>query len=140
MPKMLDHFQAMLRGEAPVAPVSQLLGFTLAEVEPGRAVIAFTAGPQHANPMGTLHGGILGDIADAAMGIAFAATLAEDESFTTLELKINFLRPVWGGPLRAVGRVVQRGRTIGLTECDVLDDPAAPRGPRQQHVYDLARR
>jgi uncharacterized protein (TIGR00369 family) len=53
------------------------------------------AGPQHANPMGTLHGGILCDLADAAMGIAYASTLEEGESFTTLELKINFFKPIW---------------------------------------------
>jgi len=71
------------------------------------------AGPQHANPMGTLHGGILCDIADAAMGMAFASTLAPEESFTTVELKVNFFRPIWQAQLRAEGTVVQRGRTIG---------------------------
>ena len=80
------------------------------------------AGPQHANPMGTLHGGILCDLADAAMGIAYASTLGEDESFTTLELKINFLKPVWKTTLRAEGRVVKRGKSVGLVECDVFDD------------------
>ena len=59
--------------------------------------------------MGTLHGGILCDVADAAMGMAFASTLAPEESFTTVELKINFFRPVWQAPLRAEGTVVQRG-------------------------------
>lgn len=100
-------------------PVSQLIGFELTEVGDGRAVVVLQAGPQHANPMGTLHGGILCDIADAAMGISFASTLAPGESFTTMELKINFFRPVWNERLRAEGRVVQRGRTIGYTECDI---------------------
>ena len=72
--------------------------------------------------MGTVHGGILCDIADAAMGMAYAAGLDEGETFTTLELKINFLKPVWTGTLTAVGRVVKAGRTVGLVECDVLDD------------------
>ncbi len=72
--------------------------------------------------MGTLHGGVLCDIADAAMGLAFASNLAEGESFTTLELKINFLRPVWRADLLAVGRVVKAGETVGLTECDVTDE------------------
>jgi len=71
--------------------------------------------------MGTLHGGILCDIADAAMGIAYASNLAEGETFTTLELKINFLKPVWNAKLTAEGRVVKAGRTIGLTECDIVD-------------------
>jgi uncharacterized protein (TIGR00369 family) len=55
------------------------------------------------------------------MGTAFASTLGEGESFTTLELKINFLRPVWRSELRAEGRVVQRGRTVGLVECAITD-------------------
>ena len=58
---------------------------------------------QHSNPMGTIHGGILCDLADAAMGIAFFSTLEPGESFTTLELKINFLRPFWTGKLVAHG-------------------------------------
>ena len=72
--------------------------------------------------MGTLHGGIICDIADAAMGVAFASTLAEGESFTTLELKINFLRPVWKATLRAKARVVRAGKLVGLVECDVVDE------------------
>ena len=71
--------------------------------------------------MGTLHGGILCDVADGALGCAFASTLEEGETFTTLELKINFLRPFWSGLLTATGRVVHRGRTVGMTECDVTD-------------------
>jgi len=72
--------------------------------------------------MGTLHGGILCDIADAAMGMAFASTLAPDESFTTVELKINFFRPVWKAQLRAEGKVVRRGKMIGYVECEVADE------------------
>jgi uncharacterized protein (TIGR00369 family) len=80
------------------------------------------AGEQHSNPMGTLHGGIFCDLADAAMGMAFFSTCAEGESFTTLELKINFLRPFWTGTLLAHGKVVHRGKTVGMTECDVVDE------------------
>jgi uncharacterized protein (TIGR00369 family) len=72
--------------------------------------------------MGTLHGGVPCTLADSAMGLAYASTLGEGESFTTLELKINFLRPVWSGTLVAEGIVVQRGRTVGLTECSVTDE------------------
>jgi uncharacterized protein (TIGR00369 family) len=121
-PRMLDQLHASLRGELPDPPVAQLIGFKLAEVSEGRAAVLLEAGPKHANPMGTLHGGILCDIADAAMGIAYASTLDSEESFTTLELKINFLKPIWGAKLRAEGRVVKRGRTIGLTECDITDE------------------
>jgi uncharacterized protein (TIGR00369 family) len=122
MPNMLDRIQMVLRGEVPPPPIAQLIGFTLTDAEPGRAVIEFEATPRHANPMGTLHGGVLCDIADAAMGIAYAATLDEGETFTTLELKMNFLKPVRSGKLVATGRVVKAGRTVGLVECDVVDD------------------
>jgi uncharacterized protein (TIGR00369 family) len=74
------------------------------------------------NPMGTLHGGILCDLADLAMGSAYASLLADGESFTTVELKINFLKPVWSGTLLARGRVVKAGRTLGMAECDVTDE------------------
>ena len=122
MSKLLERAQAMLRGEEPDPPVARLLGFRIVEVAPGRAVFEMEAGPQHANPMGTLHGGILCDIADAAMGIAYASTLEEGESFTTLELKINFLKPVWKARLRAEGRIVKRGKTVGMVACDVVDE------------------
>jgi uncharacterized protein (TIGR00369 family) len=122
MATILERVQAMVRGEAPDPPVARLIGFRAVEVEPGRALFEMEAGPQHVNPMGTLHGGILCDIADAAMGIAYASTLGEGESFTTLELKINFLKPVWKARLRAEGRVVKRGKTVGLVECDVVDE------------------
>ena len=122
MPTMLDAIQQVLRGEAPPPPIATLIGFTLTAIEPGRAVVEFEAAGRHANPLGTLHGGVLCDLADLAMGWAYAASLAEGESFTTLELKINFLRPVWTGKLIAVGYVVKGGRTVGLVECDMTDD------------------
>ena len=108
MPKHIDLLHQIQRGETVPPPVATLIGFTLTEVEPGRAVVALEADRRHANPMGTVHGGILCDIADAAMGIAYAATLDEGETFTTLELKINFLKPVWRARLRAVGTVSHR--------------------------------
>jgi uncharacterized protein (TIGR00369 family) len=82
------------RAKANNVPVARLIGFEAKDIGDGRATVTLSAGPQHANPMGTLHGGILCDIADAAMGMAFASTLAPEESFTTVELKINFFRPV----------------------------------------------
>src|SRR6266436_2692019 len=103
-------------------PVARLIGFEAKEIADGRATVMLAAGPQHANPMGTLHGGIVCDIADAAMGMAFASTLAPEESFTTVELKINFFRPVWEARLKAEGKVVRRGRTIGYVECTITDE------------------
>ena len=110
------------RAKANDMPVGRLIGFETKEVADGRAVVALSAGPRHANPMGTLHGGILCDIADAAMGIAFASTLGPGESFTTIELKINFFRPVWEAVLNAEGKVVRRGSTVGYVECEIADE------------------
>jgi uncharacterized protein (TIGR00369 family) len=111
-------------------PIGQLLGFDLESAEPGRAEISFQPGPEHANPMGTLHGGVICDIGDAAMGIAYGTTIDSRESFTTLELDVKFLRPVWDQPLTATGTVVNGGRTIGLVECDVT-------GPDEELVAHL---
>ena len=122
MPKMLNIMRRIQRGELPPPPVATLIGFTIGSIEPGRVVMEMDAGPQHANPMGTVHGGILCDLADAAMGMAYASTLDEGETFTTLELKINFLKPVWTGRLIGTGRLVKAGHTVGLVECDVHDD------------------
>jgi uncharacterized protein (TIGR00369 family) len=121
MPKMIEHMERMARGEAAPPPIADLVGFRLIEVRPGEAIFTMDAHQRHANPMGTLHGGVLCDIADAAMGCAYASTLEEGESFTTLELKINFLKPVWSDGLKAVGRVVQRGKTVGLADCTVTN-------------------
>jgi len=103
-------------------PVAELIGFELVEAGNGECTMRLEAEERHANPMGTLHGGILCDIADGAMGMAFFSTLEEDETFTTLELKINYLRPFWTGTLLAHGSVISRGKTVGLTECRIVDD------------------
>jgi len=119
---LVDLAKKMINGELPQPPVGQLVGFKLTAIEKGRAVIELEATERHANPMGTLHGGILCDIADAAMGMAYASLLDSGESFTTLELKINFLKPIWNAKLQAIGKVVKSGRTVGLVECDVLNE------------------
>jgi uncharacterized protein (TIGR00369 family) len=104
------------------APIGRLLGLKLLQAEKGMAVVEFVADERHTNPMGTLTGGVLCEIADAAMGFAYYTTLAADESFTAVELKINFLRPVWKAILRAKARVVRAGKLVGLVECDVVDE------------------
>ena len=119
---MREWAEKMVRGEVPAPGVARLIGFSPKKIEPGLAVFEMDTDERHANPMGTLHGGILCDIADAAMGMAFAATLEDGESFTTLELKINYLKPVWKTKLTATARVVKRGRTVGLVEADVTDE------------------
>src|SRR2546427_9682071 len=85
-------------------PIAELIGFRVEEIGGGRAVGSLRSGPQHANPMGTLHGGVLCDLSDAAMGMAFVTTFGPDESFTTGALSINFFRPVLQALLRADAR------------------------------------
>ena len=121
MATMLELAQKVQRGEVPPPPIGRLLGFIMKLIEPGRAVFEMEADERHHNPMGTLHGGIYCDLADAAMGYAYAATLAEGETFTTVELKINFLRAERQGRLTAEARVVKAGSALGYVECDVID-------------------
>ena len=119
---MQHKLELILDGSMPPPPIADLIGFTLVSIGPGRAVVELEAGDRHANPMGTMHGGVLCDISDAAMGMAYASKLKEGESFTTLELKINFVKPVWRAKLRAEGRVVNGGKTVGLVTCNVFDE------------------
>src|SRR4029079_4402806 len=118
----------MVAGDVEPPPVAKLVGFAMTDVEPGRAVFEMDVGPQHSSPLGTVHGGIVCDLVDAAMGCSHASLLDEGETFTTLELKINFMKPIWQGHLVAEGKVIKAGRTIGLR-----------RGPRHGRV-GLARR
>ena len=122
MTTMLENARRMIAGQSPPAPIGALIALRLVAIEPGRARFELDADHRHHNPMGTLHGGILCDIADSAMGLAYASTLGEGESFTTLELKINFLRPVTSARLTAEGTIVQQGRTTGMAECSVTDE------------------
>jgi uncharacterized protein (TIGR00369 family) len=121
MTTFLERAQQLQRGEGPLPPIFRLLGLVLKEIEPARAVLEMEAEERHHNPMGTLHGGVYCDLADAAMGYAYAATLGEGEAFTTVELKINFLRAVRQGRLTAEGRVIKAGSALGYVECAVTD-------------------
>jgi uncharacterized protein (TIGR00369 family) len=121
MTTMLELGQKLLRGEQSPPPIARLLGFVIKSIEPGRAVFEMETDERHHNPMGTLHGGIYCDLADATMGFAYAATLGEGETFTTIDLKINFLRAVRKATLTAEARVVRAGSTLGYVECDLKD-------------------
>jgi uncharacterized protein (TIGR00369 family) len=100
----------------------ETLGARIVESEPGRVVLELEAGPQHRHGAGVVQGGVITQIADAAMGMS-VATLQEDGLWnTTIELKINFIRPVVSGRIRAVGRVVEMKQTLLFSEADVLDD------------------
>lgn len=98
------------------------LGARISEAEPGRVVLELIAGPQHRHGGGVVQGGVITQIADAAMGMSLA-TLQEDGMWnTTIELKINFIRPAIEGRLRAIGRVIQMGEALMFSEADVVDD------------------
>ena len=120
MPRMREGMESMVRGETAMPAAATLIGMRLESFATGEALVALDATAAHANPMGTVQGGILAAVADAAMGWAFMTTLGENESYTTLEVKINFLRPVWAGRLEARGRVKSAGRNVSLVECDVM--------------------
>jgi len=117
---MRDDMESMVRGDTPPPPAATLIGMRLESFAEGEALVALDATAAHANPMGTVQGGVLAAMADAAMGWALMTTLGENESYTTLEVKVNFLKPVWAGRLEARGRVKSAGRTVSLVECDVL--------------------
>lgn len=98
------------------------LGARIAEAEPGRVVLELEAGPQHRHGGGVVQGGVITQIADAAMGMSLG-TLQENGMWnTTIELKINFIRPVISGRIRAVGRVIEMKQTLFFSEADVLDE------------------
>ncbi len=107
-------------------PIARTLGMRLQTLEPDHAVFELEAEmARHANPMGTLHGGVLCDLADIAIGYAWATGLEDGETFTSLDLRINFFKPVFRGKLRAEARVVRRGRTVGYLETEITDEKGA---------------
>jgi len=114
-----EQVRKTLRVPAELPPVAKLLGMDLASVGAGIATFTLVADERHHNPMGSVHGGILADLADAAMGFAVISTLAKDETFTTVEMKVDFIRPVFSGKLRCLARVVNRGRTLAFAEAEI---------------------
>ncbi|MFB5284046.1 PaaI family thioesterase [Peribacillus sp. Hz7] len=117
----LEDLKKMMTGERPAAPIAQLLGIEIIELEKGMVVLEMEVSEKLHNPMGTLHGGVLCDLSDLAMGYAFYSTLAGDELFTTVEIKLNFLKPIWEGKLRAESKLIKKGNSTGLVECYVYD-------------------
>jgi len=114
--EQVDGFPMMLP-----PPVAATIGFEVVSIERDAAVFSLDIKQQkHANPMGTVHGGILVDLADAAMGLACASRLDRGESFTTVELKINYFRPVMSGRVEAHAKVVNASKTLVYLECDIV--------------------
>ncbi|MFN0106512.1 MAG: PaaI family thioesterase [Bryobacteraceae bacterium] len=120
MAKLYDLFRERLAATGPWG-IAAALGMTIDHFEPGLARVSMNVTAAMHNPVGTVHGGVYCDLADMAMGIAFFSSLDDGEAMTTIELKINFLRPVVNGPITAEARIVSKGKTTGLVECDVRD-------------------
>jgi len=116
MNSLRDKLQSIKEGKDDPPPIARTLGINLVEFGNGSTTATLKVDSKFHNPMGTVHGGILTDLADLSMGCAVASLLEGEESFTTIELKINFLRPVIETELRAEARVVHKGRTIALVE------------------------
>ncbi len=104
------------------SPATKTLGMKILQLSKGRSVLEMNVDRHLHNLSGTMHGGIMADIADAAMGIAIATTISPDEDFTTMEMKISFFRPHIKGPLRAEGIVAKRGRRVAFTEAVLTND------------------
>ena len=126
MSTKLEHIQNFGRARAlldsPPDGWMETLGARISESEPGRVVLELVAGPQHRHGGGVVQGGVITQIADAAMGMSLATLQPDGVWNTTIELKINFLRPAIEGRLRAVGRVVEMRQTLLFSEADVFDD------------------
>src|SRR5215510_14085579 len=119
----LGFLKAIVNGTVPNPPISELLGFHLIEVEEGRAVFEGVPEFRHYNPIGTVHGGFAATLLDSAVGCAVHTTLAKGEAYTTLELKLNMVRPLTDktGEVRAEGRIIHRGRTVATAEGHLKD-------------------
>jgi uncharacterized protein (TIGR00369 family) len=119
----LGFLTAMIAGTIPNPPMSETLGFHLVEVERGRAVFEGLPDYRHYNPIGTVHGGFAMTLLDSSLGCAVFSTLAKGDTWTTLELKVNLVRPLTKdtGVVRAEGRIIHRGRTIATSEGDIRD-------------------
>src|SRR4051812_6167416 len=117
----LDLMRALAAGELPPPPVARLLGFDLVEAEEGRAVFVMDRSEEHLNPLGTIHGGVLSTLLDSAMGCAVHTMLPAGVLYTTLELKVNFVRAVLpaSGVVHTEGRVVHLGSTVALAEASM---------------------
>ena len=108
--------------EAEPAGWMETLGARITEATPGRVVLELVAGPRHRHGGGVVQGGVITQIADAAMGMSLATLQPDGIWNTTVELKINFVRPAVEGRIRAVGRVIEMRPTLLFSEADVVDE------------------
>ncbi|MFO1080252.1 MAG: PaaI family thioesterase [Reyranellaceae bacterium] len=114
----LTLFQEMLAGRLPSAPIMKVLGARLGEVERGRVAFTYTPVLDHYNPLGTVHGGIAATLLDSVMGCAVHTTLPAGTGYTTVEIKVNYVRAMTDttGPVKAEGRIINVGKRIATAE------------------------
>jgi uncharacterized protein (TIGR00369 family) len=119
----IELMRAFQRGELSLPPFCELCRTTLVEIEPGHAVFELDPDESMYNPLGCVQGGVVTGVLDAAMGCALHGTLPAGVSYTTLELKVNFVRPVTlaTGVVRATGKLVHGGKTVATTDARLED-------------------
>jgi len=119
----MEYIDAIFRGELPAPPISELMGFRGVSAEPGLAIFEMVPGPQHYNPIGSVHGGIALTLLDSAMGCAVHTTLDAGVGYTTLEVKTNFVRPITAdtGLIRCEGHVIHSGSRVATAEGKLTD-------------------
>ena len=119
----LTLFQGLLEGRFPAPPITKALGFRVSEVELGRVAFEYTPVYDHYNPLGTVHGGIAATLLDSVMGCCIHTTLKPGFGFTTLEIKVNYVRAMTDktGPVRAEGKVINVGSRVATSEGRLVD-------------------
>ena len=119
----LELLRKILEGELPAPPISKVMHFRMAELEAGRVVFSGQPDADCYNPQGTVHGGYASTLLDSCMGCAIHSMLPAGSSYTTLEIKVNFIRPLRQdtGPVRAEGKVISVGKRVGTAEGRIFD-------------------
>jgi uncharacterized protein (TIGR00369 family) len=119
----IQYLKALQSGELPSPPISALIGMEIAEVSEGRVVFSAEPAEYHYNPLGTVHGGIAATLLDSAMGCAVQSVLPFGTGYTTLELKVNYLRPMTSatGIVYCEGKVIHLGGRIATAEARLTD-------------------
>ena len=116
------YIEDLIQGKVSPPPIAQLLGLKVTDFCEGCTTVEMEATNKYWNPMNTLHGGVYCDLADIAMGFSFLTTLNKDELFTTVDLRINYLKPVTTGKLIATSKIIKRGKRLGYVECEIVNE------------------
>ena len=119
----LDFLRGIVDGSLPAPPITETLGFTLAEVSPGFALFTMTPAFKHYNPIASVHGGVAATLLDSCMSCSIQTNFAPGTGYTTLEIKINYVRAITQetGPIRAEGRSLYVGRRSATAEGKIID-------------------